>query len=391
MSLPDPIVTSIVKGVGAYIAVARPTDVPAALRPLRNKHLKLLMARKNDVLRALEDEGLRALIIDWLDDDPPGISRSDAKVLRVAATRADGWQDQLSKRVPTTPPKPARDPDDGAVEREKQRAKKAKDELKLAKEAASRQVATERARASELDAKVRALGTEIADLSRSLAAVTRERDAAKAEMDREIRKARRKAEKAEASLEESKALVRELRSRMKPVRAEPKPRSPKKPTAVRTPPEPSRRRKLPVPKGRYEDAPETLAEWLSTPHVHLLVDGYNVSKAEGGFGDLALEAQRTRLIQEVSKVARKYSIRATVIFDGSHVAPGTSRRSRGPVEVEYSRPEEIADDHLIARLEGLPKHPVVVTTNDKELQGRAARLGATIARSTQLLALIRGS
>jgi rRNA-processing protein FCF1 len=57
--------------------------------------------------------------------------------------------------------------------------------------------------------------------------------------------------------------------------------------------------------------------------------------------------------------------------------------------VEYST-GEIADDHLIARLEGLPvDNPVVFVTNDRELQRRAAALGATIATPSQLLALAR--
>jgi predicted RNA-binding protein with PIN domain len=59
------------------------------------------------------------------------------------------------------------------------------------------------------------------------------------------------------------------------------------------------------------------------------------------------------------------------------------------VRIEYSRPDEIADDHLIAKLEELPASPVIVATNDRELQQRSAALGATIATSDQLLALIR--
>jgi predicted RNA-binding protein with PIN domain len=144
-----------------------------------------------------------------------------------------------------------------------------------------------------------------------------------------------------------------------------------------------------VPKGRYEDAPETLEAWLEAPGVHLLVDGYNVTKAEGGFGDIELVQQRQRLVHEVTRLIRRKGARATVIFDGSNVPPGTSRRSRGPVYVEYSRPTEIADDHLIAKLGDLPPDPVVVATNDRELQGRAAALGATVATSNQLLGLIR--
>jgi rRNA-processing protein FCF1 len=56
--------------------------------------------------------------------------------------------------------------------------------------------------------------------------------------------------------------------------------------------------------------------------------------------------------------------------------------------VEYSA-GETADDHLIARLERLPPQPVIVVTNDKELQQRASALRATVASSDQLLALAR--
>jgi predicted RNA-binding protein with PIN domain len=119
-----------------------------------------------------------------------------------------------------------------------------------------------------------------------------------------------------------------------------------------------------------------------------VIDGYNVAKAEGGFGSLSLEEQRDQLVKAAGKLAHRVSGRTIVVFDGSKVAAGLARRSRSRVEVEYSR-DEIADDHIVARLEELPPDPVVLVTNDKELQQRARRLGATIATSDQLLALIR--
>lgn len=396
MQLPEAAVAAIVRGMAAYMQAARPTDLPPALRSLRGKHQKLLAARRNDIVSALDDEAMRAMVVDWLEDKPTGISRSDAAVLEAAARRADGWERSLASETPA--PKTtstSKDPSQ-ALEREKARTRKAKEEARKAKETAAEALTAQRKETASLRAEVDSLREELGSIGKSLTQATKERDAAIAEAEREVRKARKRAERAEADLEAQKLKLKELRAELtqaKTVRAK------EKATPARTPkaagssggeaPAPQRRRKLPVPKGRYEDDPATLTEWLSTPHVHLLVDGYNVSKAEGGFGDLTLETQRRRLLEEVGVLARRHKVKATVIFDGSNIAPGTSRRHRGPVEVEYSRAEEIADDHLIEKLKGLPKHPVVVATNDKELQGRAARLGATIATSDQLLGLIR--
>jgi predicted RNA-binding protein with PIN domain len=144
-----------------------------------------------------------------------------------------------------------------------------------------------------------------------------------------------------------------------------------------------------VPKGLLEDAPETLSAWLEHPGLTVLVDGYNVTLAEGGYGDIGLAEQRARLLDDLSRLARRVPARFVVVFDGADVPPGSARRARGPVLVEYSRPGEIADDHLVARLEELPPEPVVVVTNDRDLQARARRLGATVATSDQLLALLR--
>ena len=77
-----------------------------------------------------------------------------------------------------------------------------------------------------------------------------------------------------------------------------------------------------------------------------------------------------------------------IVFDGSEVAPGAARRMRGGVVVEYSKPSESADDHIVALLEAT-EGAAILTTNDRDLQDRAAALGATIATSNQLLALIR--
>jgi predicted RNA-binding protein with PIN domain len=313
-------------------------------------------------------------------------------MLAIAARRADGWQEALDAGSSPGPPKKKTTPAGGvAIERERSKARKARDEARRAKEDAGAEVAAARKRAAQLGSEVTAQALRIRELQRDLGAAHKENESLRAEIEREVRKARRRAEKAEGELDrvakELRATDRKLAARAAP----PKPPA-TKPAAARRPrpmKEPQRRVRLPVPKGRFEDAPETLEAWLATPEVHLLVDGYNVSKATGGFGDLSLETQRLRLVQELGRLARRHGIRASIVFDGSDIGPGTSRRSRGPVAVEYSHPDEIADDHLVAKLEGLPKHPVIVVTNDRDLQRRTARLGATIATSDQLLKLIR--
>ena len=105
--------------------------------------------------------------------------------------------------------------------------------------------------------------------------------------------------------------------------------------------------------------------------------------------DRELAAQRERLVDLVAGLARRTSVKAVVVFDGSEGGPPAIRRSRGPVKIEYSLPSETADDHLVALLDHLPAEPVVVVTSDRELQHRVAAKGATVATSPQLLGLIR--
>ncbi|MDQ3915813.1 MAG: NYN domain-containing protein, partial [Actinomycetota bacterium] len=161
-----------------------------------------------------------------------------------------------------------------------------------------------------------------------------------------------------------------------------------KPARVRKAQAPPRR-PLPVPPGLLADDPLTLEAWLDAPDVHLLVDGYNVTKAPEGFPDLDLPSQRERLVEQLEKLTLRKNVTTTVVFDGSEVGPGRSRLGRRRVRVEYSRPGEIADDHLMAKLRSSPPHPVVLVTSDRELQERAAAEGATIAVSAQLLELAR--
>jgi predicted RNA-binding protein with PIN domain len=151
---------------------------------------------------------------------------------------------------------------------------------------------------------------------------------------------------------------------------------------------PERRTPLAVPGGRGADDPETLAAWMGTDGVLVLVDGYNVTKHPQGFPDRGLEDQRTLLLDLCRRLARRFGAGITVVFDGGTVGPIPTRLGLGPVEVVFTDAGRTADDEIVARTNAAPpERPVVVVTSDNELRSRVATLGATVTRSPALLGL----
>jgi predicted RNA-binding protein with PIN domain len=391
---------ALVRGIGAYLKATSPSDLPASLRRFRGFHSKGLASRRRELLAAFEhDEGLRARIVEWLDDKPT-LPKKDAHLLRVAAARDDGWQEALratSKPLGRLSSKSAsQSQSSDLLERERERTRKARDEARRAKDEA-------KLRVDKAHKEMAELRRQLADARRSETATANaiktahaEREKALGELERERRKRRAELDKHKTSLENLRAELRSLRSELRHRTSEvtqlqtridsltqPSKRVGKTASAPGGP-----RRPLKAPKGRLDSAPETLEEWLKEGDVHLLVDGYNASMSKKGFPGLKLEDQRERLVDVLSKLARRTGVKVTVVFDGSDVdsRPRPRRRS---VTVQYSNPDEIADDHLVALLESLPPHPVIVVTSDKDLQRRAKEKGATIATSEQLLATLR--
>jgi predicted RNA-binding protein with PIN domain len=403
--VPDDVAAGVVRGMGAFIRAVPAAELPPKLKRFKRFDRPQALAAQKDALLAVldSDELTRARIGEWMAAGKLPLTKREKEILRLVATRPDGWEHSLaalSDADPggtSAPPRPAKDYA-GLLAKEKERTAKVKDELRRERDAIADALTVEKARSAELDKELDAARKEVAAVRSEAAEVERLAASALRDAERTERKSRsaieRASEKEKALKDELRSLRRELRraqetqakakageTEARPTRARSRAAAPARRTGQRP--------RLRVPKGRLETDPETLDEWLAAPDVHLLVDGYNVTKAEGGFGGVDLALQRRRLIEGVGKLARKKKARATIVFDGSDVPPGTSRRPRGPAGVEYSSPGEIADDHLIALLEGLDARPVVVATNDRELQHRAAALGATVATSNQLLALIR--
>jgi YacP-like NYN domain-containing protein len=149
--------------------------------------------------------------------------------------------------------------------------------------------------------------------------------------------------------------------------------------AIGTPAEPAGQRR------RASDAAD-LDRLLALPNVHLLVDGYNVTKT--GYPSAALADQRSRLVTAMAALTARSGVEATVVFDGAQRPAAQPPVPRG-VRVLFSDPDEIADD-LIRRLVSAepPGRPVVVVTSDEEIVADVLAAGGWAVPSAVLLALL---
>ena len=129
--------------------------------------------------------------------------------------------------------------------------------------------------------------------------------------------------------------------------------------------------------------PARLDQLLSLPRVHLVVDGYNVTKT--GFGELSLEQQRTRLVTGLGGIAAQTGAEVTCVFDGAERMHGLPPTPRG-VRVLFSKKGETADDLIRRLVRAEPSgRPVVVISSDREGADGVRRHGAYPLGSSALL------
>lgn len=135
--------------------------------------------------------------------------------------------------------------------------------------------------------------------------------------------------------------------------------------------------------GRVED-PAALDRLLALPSVHLVVDGYNVTKT--GYAELSLADQRDRLVRQLASLAARTSAEVTLVFDGAGVVAVPVAAPRG-VRVLFSDPGVLADDVIKALVTAEPEgRPVVVVTSDRAVADAVRRRGAHPVPSAVLLA-----
>ncbi|MBB3051934.1 putative RNA-binding protein with PIN domain [Prauserella isguenensis] len=133
---------------------------------------------------------------------------------------------------------------------------------------------------------------------------------------------------------------------------------------------------------RIADA-EALGRLLRLPAVHLVVDGYNVTKT--GYAELPLAEQRSRLVGQLGALQARVGAEVTVVFDGAGVTSVPAANPRG-VRVLFSEPGVLADD-VIRDLVAAEPHgrPVIVATSDQEVVTAVRRSGAHAVPSHVLL------
>ncbi|MEV4354439.1 NYN domain-containing protein [Nonomuraea sp. NPDC004186] len=133
-----------------------------------------------------------------------------------------------------------------------------------------------------------------------------------------------------------------------------------------------------------DDDPQLLDQLLALPQVHLIIDGYNVTKT--GYGTLTLADQRTRLMTGLGGLVAQTRVEVTVVFDGAELnSPVQVVAPRG-VRVLFSQPGEIADDLIrqLVRAEP-PGRAMAVVSSDREVAESVRRMGARPVPSGLLL------
>ncbi len=127
-------------------------------------------------------------------------------------------------------------------------------------------------------------------------------------------------------------------------------------------------------RGLSAGDPAVLDQLLALPQVHLVVDGYNVTKT--AFGELPLEAQRSRLVAGLAGLAARTGAEVTCVFDGATRPPAAPPVPR-QVRVVFSAEGEIADDVIRRLVRAEPAgRPVVVVSSDREVADDVRAAGA---------------
>lgn len=389
--LPDDVAASLVRGIGAYIRDLPPHELPSKLRRFKTFRPQALMGHRDVLLGALDDDAFRARIGHWLKTEKPSMSKEEARLLGIAASRDDGWEDELRGAAKTVPKERKTVPSqDEQAEVERDRARRAKDDARRAREELRSSQKETSAAIAALEARLAELEVRLAEAQEEAERERKSAERATEQLDRTQRRTKTETEKLKTERDEARKEARDLRRQLRTATSSASPPRKAPPPARKKVESPPRKRKaLRVPKGRFEDDPETLRGWLARDDSVMVVDGYNVAKADGGYEELRLESQRERLVDAVFTLAKMTGTETIIVFDAQRVPGRRTKKTRRPVHVEWSRPGEIADDYIVKRLEELPPEPVILVTNDKELQDRGRALAATVATSQQLLALLR--
>lgn len=133
-------------------------------------------------------------------------------------------------------------------------------------------------------------------------------------------------------------------------------------------------------------ATRAYAEALLEPGRVVFVDGYNVTRTHRS--ELGLSQQREWLVAQAGVLAVRRRLEVTVVFDGSGGVPRNVRQPRD-LTVVFSTGGLSADDEIDFRVAAMAvDQPVVVVTDDRELQTRVRSLGADVIGTAPFVGML---
>lgn len=415
--LPAPVRARLAELAADALESVRPSDLPAPLRPVVRfapaKRAKLGQAPLVAALR--ESPVFRTAVLDWCREHRPAaleLTDPDPVVVAAAALllddpRTEHYLELVAFRVQQGKLRGERDSALARAQKSDAEVDRLKQELAAARQEAAEQGGRTSTEADRLRKRLREQGQRLREAKDDAAAARAElaeaRDQVEAELadlraqrDRERAKAqeeRERAHRAESEAEVSRQAAREARQgdevrlsllletmegALSGLRRELRAggHGPRPADVVQ------RVRSDSGETGHVADV-AALERLLALPAVHLIVDGYNVTKT--GYPDLPLADQRNRLAHQLAALAARTGAEVTVVFDGADVLSVPTAGPRG-VRVLFSDPGVIADDVIRELVAAEPQgRQLVVATSDRAVVTSVRRAGAYAVSSAVLL------
>lgn len=424
-ALPEPVRQRVLSMAAQALGAMPSTDIPAPLRRFASfapaRRAKLSASVLGPALDT--DEHFRRLVAHEARREHPEIGDAVAESRALPAAdpaevaamayllRPDDWEARVAEAAQVVPAAGNR-VDEGAVERATEQLDQARTELRQTRERLRSQLNELKAENTTLrrklnDARQKAAaaqeeaGQRTAEAAAADERVAAARAEAEAEAERELRRLRSRItelENAEHAVRRSAGQDRELASvRLRllldtvldaagGLRRElglPPPSGELRPADTVEGVEPE----AAVGRTAPDDDPALLDELLSLPQVHLIVDGYNVTKT--AWPTLPLQTQRQRLVTALGVLVAQRRVEVTVVFDGAELSgPVQLTQPRG-VRVRFSPPGVIADEVIRQLVRAEPSgRPLVVVSSDREVAESVGGAGARAVSAAALVARI---
>lgn len=422
-ALPEPVRQRLAEVAASALPDLTRGDLPAPVRPVaRFAPAKRIRVGGGALIAALRDSGpFRAAVTEWARQHRPDLIDPAAADHAAAAAASVLLGDpaagdrvgEVARRASTVQLRAERDAAVARADRLHREVRSLRRELAETRAAEQRAGTTAEAEADRLRGRLREQGVRLRRALDEAEQAGDERDAerdelrralaaAEGERDRERERAEaagRRADRAVAEAEAARQAAREARAadevrlgllvdtltgavtglrRELALRDEPYSASGPRPADL------VRGASAPNASGSRVEDTVALDRLLALPAVHVIVDGYNVTKT--GYPELTLSAQRDRLAGQLAALAARTAAEVSVVFDGAGVVAVPAAGPRG-VRVLFSDPGVLADDVIRAMVAAEPEgRPVLVVTSDRAVADSVRRRGAHPVPSSVLLA-----